>query len=217
MKKILRAVAFSALIFFSREAGSNPIISTKDIPNKDDIYDIKPWPSEKLANPIKLSNCPGTKIIEWRPAPSIEGIDLLNKTCLKIFKKYSEFLKSQKILYDGNFDNFHLEISLIPISDEFRDLNDQFFRFRDRIKTYDDEGKVNKIWGYTDFKNKISFVRSDITTEKGNINHKVLTIFAHEMYHALSHQLGVNAKYHYNPKIDEEMAQKFTVYLRLGK
>lgn len=217
MKKILGAIAFFAFTILSNESSSNPITPTENISNKDSIYDIKPWQSEKLANPIELSNCPGIKIVEWRPAPSVKSTDLLNKTCLKIFSKYSGFLKSQKIFYDGNFDNFHLDISLIPVSDEFRNLNDHIFRFRDRVKTYDNEGKVDKIWGYTDFRNKISFVRSDITTEKGQVNHKVLIVFAHEMYHALSNQLGINGKYHYNPKIDEEMAKKFTVYLGLGK
>lgn len=214
MKKFLGLMAATVLSILPSESASNPIIVSQNISAvSENVYDILPWQMERLAEPIRLSNCPGTNIIEWRPAPSNQDKELLNKTCSKIFKKYTSFLKSEGIQRVPVFNDFRLDLSLIPVSGDFRNLNDHTFRFKNRVKTYDDEGNIAQIWGYTDFRNKISFIRSDITIEKGKINSKTLVVFAHEMYHALSRQLGIDAEYHFNSKIDEEMAQKFTNYL----
>lgn len=192
-------------------------------------YDMNPWLSEKLQTLLDLPNCPWVKVIEWRTpskinygGPSITAQKALGDVCAKAVKNFPFYVKSYKynIVFDAS--KFHQSLCLIPALEEseglkFRNLNDYLFRFKDREKSYDNQGKLNMIWGYTNFHNNTTYVRNDVLNEDATINKKTITIFAHELYHAMSWQFHVNDAYHNDTKIEEEMAIKFTVWLGIGK
>lgn len=224
----------SVVYFASQEAKTEPFnntIQTTPASSKADPYDMSPWPSERLSVTIDLPNCPWVKIIEWRQptqthrgGPSESAKKTLGDTCNKAVKSFPRYVKLHKHEVPSSFelDSFRQSLSLIPAMEtsegfRYRNLNDAVFRFRDREKSYDESGQLNPIWGYTNFHNGTTYVRNDIIGEDGTVNKKAVTVFAHEMYHALSWKSRVNDSYHNDAKTEEEMALNFTQYLGLGR
>lgn len=203
-----------------------PIIAEQEIckAQEENPYQLYPVASEQLPEIIKLPQCPWFSIIEWRTSqdniyggPSDKAKSLLGDACQKAVKKFPLFLKKEKINLPIDFTQFHQNISLIPISENFRDLNDTSFRFKDREKTYDTNGQLNIIWGYTDFNTHLTFIRNDIIDKDGIVSNTTLLVFTHELYHAMSWHFKINDYYHNSAIIEEAMAQKFTTFMGLGK
>lgn len=236
MKGFLTFCCVAGIVYFAaQEAKTEPSVvqtaSATLVSNKPDPYDMNPWPSEKLSTVIELPNCPWVKVIEWRQStqtqhggPSESAKKILGDTCSKVVKNFPKYVKSHKYEVPTSFelDTFHQSLSLIPALENsegfrYRNLNDVVFRFRDREKSYDELGQVNPIWGYTNFHNGTTYVRNDIINEDGTVNKKSVTVFAHEMYHALSWASRVNDIYHNDVKTEEEMALNFTQYLGYGR
>lgn len=188
----------------------------------EDSHGMKPLTSELLSKEMNLPHCPWIKIIEWRASeknrygPSLAAQKVLGDTCRIAVKNFPIFLKLHK--FNVSFDkNFHQDLCLIPIGNDARNLNDISFRFTNREKTYDPNGRVDVIWGYTDFVSHTTFMRNDIIDQNGLINKEVVTVFAHELYHAMSWYMKVNDIYRNDSRIEEKMAQEFTEFMKLGK
>lgn len=222
-------IAISAMFASEITALSAPSTSELKTKISQDPYSMDPWPSEKFSVPLDLPNCPWIKIIEWRKPSQLNyggfsepAKKILDETCVKAVKNFSSYItyRKHKVMIDLN--TFRQSLCLIPALSyyeglEFRNLNDSNFRFRDREKTYDNQGQLNIIWGYTSFRNNTSYIRNDVINEDGTVNNKVVTVFAHELYHAMSWHYHVNDRYHNDAKIEEDMAVGFTQYLGYGK
>ena len=223
MKKLLSFLTCMSLVCYPAETISAPPIIPIQEPEQNP-YDLYPWPSEKLIENVELSQCPWLSIIEWRTSvdnlyggPSKKAKQVLNEFCYRAAKQFPQFLKKKKINLSIDFDGFHQNICLIPVSDNARDLNDLFFRFKSREKTYDADGQLNIVWGYTDFRGNITFVRNDIINKNNIINQTAVLVFVHELYHAMSWHFKVNDYYHNSAIVEETMAQEFTQFMGLGK
>ncbi len=228
MKRLVSfVVCVSTFLFPTRETVSAPLIaSDQEIceSKNEDPYQLYPVTSEQLPKVIKLPQCQWLSIVEWRTSqdniyggPSDRAKVILGDFCQKAVKEFPLFLKKEKINLPLDFTQFYQNISLIPISEDFRNLNDVSFRFKNREKTYDDNGQLNIIWGYTDFSSHLTFVRNDVIDKNGIVNKITLVIFTHELYHAMSWYFKVNDYYHNSAIIEEAMAQKFTIFMGLGK
>lgn len=204
------------------------VSSVSSVPKNQNPYDMEPWASERLATPISLPNCPWVTVIEWRaPAgttrggPSEVARKVLGNTCEKAVQAFPKYLKIHKLNVVVDPQKFHQSLCLMPALDaegsKMRNLNDSVFRFKDREKSYGEFGRVDIIWGYTNFHNNSTYMRNDVINEDGSINKKTVTIFAHELYHAMSWQYQVNNLYYNDAKTEEEMALNFTQYLGLGR
>lgn len=196
-----------------------------------DAYSMRPWKSEQLPKPIQLKDC-GITVIEWRQsngfagtAPSSKAIQVLNDTCVLVFQKFSYFAESNKLKHDSTI-GFTQNLCLIPAirsmgGFDARNLNDSRFRFANRAKSYDINGQINMIWGYTSYDDETMYVRNDVLLENGSVNRKFVVVFAHELFHALSWYAGTIQSYRLTGKnvseTDEKNAQKFTEFLGLGR
>jgi hypothetical protein len=199
----------------------NNIIKIDPKIESPDPFTMGPWPSEALATPISLKDCPGIQIIEWRTSfgeeISQKAINVLNDTCKKVLEAFPKFTSKINIRY--NLSDFKESICLMPYQKdqyglEVRNLNDSVFRFKNREKTYDSNGKLNLIWGYTDIKSKTIFVRNFVLTEDGLVNNNFVKVFSHELYHALAWTFHIYDNIRGNLFIyDENMALNFTKFM----
>lgn len=179
---------------------------------------MDPKSDELLSDPINLKNCPGLQIIEWRASDTVRtrmdppGIAALNQTCERAFKAFPGFVKARN-LTPIKSEPFQWFVCLMPGLQELggtqaRNLNDSLDRFKDRAIL--SEGFFYGAW--TAHQRKKIFMRNDIYLENGSINPKLITIFSHELFHAMS--------WHYkifeNSEKDEMLAVEFTEHLGLG-
>lgn len=177
--------------------------------------------NEKLKNSIALTNCDGVRIIEWRTLPSIssakQSIDIIDRTCVLAVSKFHAFLQKEGI-DNVSKEKFTWNIVIIPYDSEYRSLNDNLNRFQTREKYYRSDGSSLLIPGYTQHQLKDIFVVNEILKSDGSANDRFITIFAHEMFHALSYHNGIY-QHHSGDKgqKDERLAIKFTMWLGLGK
>lgn len=175
--------------------------------------------SEELKSPINLTDCMGVKIIEWRPLPSSssKAIEVINKTCAMAVAKFHEFLIKENRDISSK-EKFIWNVIIIPFDNGYRNMNDNDFRFFIREKIYRNDGTILLIPGYTQHQLKDIFIVNEIINSDGTVNNRFVTIFAHEMFHALSWHNGVYQS-HLGDKSqkDELLAVKFTQYLNLGK
>ncbi len=191
---------------------------------------MEPLPEERLSEPIKLSKCPGLKVVEWRPSqnfeattgPSEKAIKILNNTCFLAINNFSKFLITKNIKINVQ-KQFYQKISLIPALENRdgakpRNLNDVQFRFSTRPKEYMPDGTLYSIWGFTAHRSNFIFIRNDVLHKDGSINNRFVTIFAHEIFHAMSWYYGLYQIYEREPAVeDEEMAVLFTQFIGLGR
>ena len=215
MRYLLVAVG----VLYCLQASAEPRVST-----------MQPTKQERLPVALKLKDCSGVQIIEWRPAPgfthtgpSDEALAVINQTCKLARSNFGKFLQGENItLKDPR--PFAQSLCLIPArldrsGDEPRNLNDAFFRFSERKKTYNPDGSLPILWGYTQHRTHTVYIRNDVLNDDGTVNHRFVTIFAHELYHAMSWHSGVYASYSEANKSakDERLARAFTRYLNLGE
>jgi len=213
-KKILFISLLAFLFFISRPANSS---------YPDEARRMEPMQSELLDRPIYPISCRGLKIVEWRPtpgslhatSPNKKSISIINNICKLVFSEYINFLEKEGFSRKVDYLNATKRSSacLMPadINDhgtDFRNLNDNIFRFKDRRVH-----GVEYFWGYYDYNLKTIFSTNDPIDINENINNNFESVFAHELYHAISHYTGI----YYEVGVEEEeaMAQRFTDYLGL--
>ena len=188
---------------------------------------IMPKPSEVLPEPIKLTkSCSKISIIEWRGTdPNKESSDILDKICNEAFNKFRRFVSYKG--YNYSEADFSLTVSLIPAhpnngGSEYRNLNDINKRFANRTKYFTPEGRIIPIWGYYHFNNNHIFIRNDVLNEDNKVNDRFVTIWAHELFHAMSYRHGIRSQHNrFFPKLslgmaEEKRAEQFTQFLGLG-
>ena len=168
---------------------------------------MKPLQSELLAQPIKLQDCPGLTIREWRGGRSSDAIRHLNQICKRAIAEFPKFI-AMKGLKKLNDEPFEYSISLIPNSKNYRSMNDVRYRFANRFVK-------GLLWAYTSRDKKYIFMVNTIHIPE------IPMIFSHELFHALSMHYGIFDSHALFDKdkvrIDEGLADEFTVYLGLGK
>ncbi len=190
-----------------------------------------PLEEEKLSKPLFLTgSCRQVKVVEWRPAKGWEqstgyspvALDVLNDICQTVLAKFPVFVIKKGYQINTDFV-FTQNISLIPGTRKYngfgyRNLNDVKYRFLNRSKEYDEFGEVYPIWGYFHRDASYIYIRNDVLNEDMTVNLKFKTVFAHELFHALSYQYDIYNQHRGNKdQVDEELSQKFTEYLGLGR
>lgn len=206
-------------------------------PLTPNLTDIDSLPTETLPEPITLEDCPGVQIVEWRPTnhfesttgPSIKAISVLNKTCKKAVKGFYEFLSVKHLSKQNYFAQFTQKICLMPAridrgGNEIRNLNDSSFRFQKRKINYTSDGIKYIVSGWTQYDNETIFIMNDVLKDDGSINDKFITVFSHELFHAMAFRYNIvtdlsGKKNDEQSQIDinENMAISFTEYLGLGR
>jgi len=171
------------------------------------IGHIEPLNEELLENPVTLE-C-GVTILEnieirnnhlVKLELTSKDIEILNVICSRVKYNYSIFLKDNGIKTPDLSREFHWKASLIPDTNNYRCLNDTRYRFYNRKII--DEGDV-EVDGFTDKYRGYTFSLS-------NRNSKFFkTVFAHEIFHAMSIFYGINDS--------EELAEDFTSRLGYGR
>lgn len=174
---------------------------------------MSPLVSERLDNPIYLNNyCNNVSIIEWRGTESTkESIDNIRKICNLAVSKFEVFIKNQKgYEIRGKIVDFETNLCLMPLNSFPRNLNDMKYRFAER------PGKF-AVWGYFHRSPNNIYIRNDVILNgKNNRNFEV--VLAHELFHALSYKYKIYEQHPGNKdQVEEFMAQKFTLFLGLGK
>lgn len=201
------------------------------------IQDSAPLESELLSQPITLADCPGVKIIEWRPTPfknetniNEKSIKVASKVCALAIKNFIPFVRSIN-RYAFQTGELKQSLCLMPADDsdgtKARNLNDIKFRFANRPKTFGRRGVIRDVWGYTEYATNNIYLRNDPLVIEYNfvngqpvISYKVnpdfITVLAHEFFHAMSYQWGLYETHEYINKAveDEWLAVEFTDYLK---
>lgn len=230
-------IAFFIIFFIIYKAGA-----------KEQEYIVghpEPLPNELLSEPIVFKNCHGLKIIEWRgsknkpeTSPNKKSIEIINKLCKISLDIFISFLKSKNLSISGDFkylDNY--TISLIPWDafdsgswdgvpgngpgdgDDYRNLQDSKYRFKDRMKFYDNQGNIMELLGFTDRNIKSIYIRNDVLSNNNEINLKFAEVFCHELFHAMSNSFGIYDNLGKNASErqgkDEILAKEFTKFLGL--
>lgn len=188
------------------------------------IRQMEPVQAELLSPSLELTDCPGVRVVEWRPAsgfekttgPNNKSLGIINKTCAQARQAFIPFLKRKGIRFNHSLHDFEQKVSLIPAiprygGSEYRNLNDISFRFSSRVRELDENGHPYPIWGYTNSGSKYIFVRGDVLLDNEMVNARFVTVFAHEMFHAMAFYFNIpNAE-------NENLAMEFTSYLNLGR
>jgi hypothetical protein len=182
-----------------------------------------PTASERLDDPISLVGvCEGVEVIEWRATAgykkqtglSEDKIKIVKNVCKLAVNKFPEFAKKRGYKLT-NSDKFETKVCVMPAKMELdgdspRNLNDINYRFSER-------SDKDPLWGYYHRYKNYVFVRNDVKLDNGKTNHHFKTVFAHELFHAMSYRYGMYNKHPGNrDRVDEVMAQQFTVYIGLG-
>ena len=176
---------------------------------------MTPTPSERLLNPIALTDiCSEVRIVEWRGVGPLgitkNNIRQLQKHCKLAMSFFPKFVKERGYKMSKN-DKLHASVCLMPVDDSPRNLNDINYRFSTRSRTYDDNGNVERIWGYFQRSTNYIYLRNSAVNR-----HKV--VFVHEIFHAASYYYGIYDQHNGNKDLEEElMAQDFTDYIGYGR
>lgn len=178
---------------------------------------MTPIASEKLKNPIALSEvCSSVKIVEWRDSNhkatklTDGNIKALKRYCKEAMETFPKFVKERgyKLRKGGKLK---LSVCMMPVDSDPRNLNDIDYRFSARTKTYDEDGNVQRIWGYFHRNASHIYLRNTAANY-----HRV--VFMHELFHAASYHYGVYDQHSGDKdKKDEVMARDFTAYLGYGR
>lgn len=181
-----------------------------------------PLEMERLAQPIVVTDCPGLRIVEWRPsswfpgvntARSDDGVRVIVKSCKAAFARYPEFLRSRKLAFTEQ--SFSVDMALMPantVADgkDARNLNDLNGRFQVVSPNVTS-------WGVYDSPLSVLFLRNDpIYKVDGKVvpNKYFVRTFVHELAHVLNDKWGVKARYFpHTPADDEALAEAWVSYL----
>ena len=189
---------------------------------------MRPLPSELLAEPIALPECPGIRIIEWRATPghaastrpSAAAIGVIDRVCDAARRGFDAFVTRQGIA-TTRLAALHADVCLLPADarsgEDYRNLNDVTWRFRSR--TFAHEGSaLPRVWGYHQRSTQTVYVRNDVFNEDGTPNRRFETVLAHEIFHALSYGSGLYERRAGDKDAEEEAtARRFTQGLGIGE
>lgn len=189
---------------------------------------MRPLPSELLAEPIDLPECPGIRIIEWRGTagrtastrPSTAAIRVIDCVCDAARRGFDDFVARQGIPTTKH-SALHADVCLLPADarsgEEYRNLNDVTWRFRSRSFAHAGSA-LPRVWGYHQRSTQTVYLRNDVFNEDGTPNRRFETVFAHEMFHALSYESGLYERHAGDKDAEEEaMARRFTRGLGIGE
>lgn len=201
-----------------------------------------PLDTELLSSPIVLNDCNGIKIIEWRgskdkPYTNVnqKSIEFMNKLCRLSFDEFKSFLQSKNLHVETN-KIFNYTVSLMPWDpfgtgnwdgvngdgdgDDYRNLQDYKWRFKDRMKFYDNNGSLVEIVGYTDRNINAIYMMNEPLKNNNELNSKFAEVFCHELFHAMSNNFGVYDILGKNvvekQTKDEMLAKEFTKFLNIN-
>lgn len=174
-------------------------------------------PEEALRPAIHLPTCRGVNIIEWNPLPRYQAaeIKILNDACNEAVDAFPEFARREHLFLESN-QPFSWNIVILPEDEEYRHLNDTSFRFSKRFNWIMPDGNPMLLKGYTDHLDRDIFIFNHILNSDVP-NKRFITIYTHEMFHALSYHYHVYQSHSGDKnRADESLAIKFTKYLNLG-
>lgn len=161
-----------------------------------------PLPEELLENPVTL-NCGATVREVDGPTPNYAN---LNSMCTHAHSNFFKFIEA-KGLRTQHRRAFTWNLSFIPESASYRDLNDERYRFHNRFIR-------GRVIGYTSRNHRYAFMSSRIDSEYN-------VTFVHELFHSMSMHYGV---YDNHPgtwaektATDERLAVEFTEWLGYGR
>lgn len=191
---------------------------------------MDPLSNELLPISIKLPDCPGVEIIEWRPTPTQENqtspteknIKLVNAVCKAGISNFFKFVKANHLKFKNNEYEFNITVCIMPAKlgfygEGYRNLNDHHFRFKNRERRYESDGSIMGVWGYTRYEPLSFFVRNDVLNKHGNLSSGFATTFVHELFHTLSYHYGVYDLLSNNRSVrdnkEEQLAIKYENYV----
>jgi len=188
-----------------------------------------PFTSELLKNPIVLKdNCSNITIKEWWGTEiTPQSVNIINQTCNKAYRHFFPFVRMRGYKPDPNV-KFEINVSMLPWSPltngrDYRALNDMTWRFEDRTRFCDEDGRICEAWetpfpllGCASRIEKWIFIMNDVTLNDPEIP-PFASVFSHELFHMYSFYYEVFDQYpgNENQKIamDEKMARQFTASL----
>lgn len=195
--------------------------ASRTYPGPKDAMD--PQPKDLLQTSPKLSKCPGFQIIEWKASKghqdttgiSEQNLEIINDVCDKSLTHFESFIAKtgQKLKHHSPF---WINVSILP-GNMARDglyygnLNDDVYRFKNRVKNYNSEGRLFSINGYTHYKSKIIFVMNDVMLSDGTPNSKFKEVLSHELFHAMSDHFGVRAQH--SDSEEERLAREYSKFV----
>ena len=205
------------------------VIQPPQIAQARDRSLMLPLASELLPKPVKVKNCPIT-VREWRASknqpwtgPSKTSYILLKVICERVFKDLPRFIEEEGLQMTTPDLKFHENFAFMPCNGskdgkQYRNLNDIKSRFKKRVKFYDEMGNIQSLMGYADRNRSYVYMMNEAFHPNGKPNKKFAIVFAHELWHAISDQYGVYITL--GPQkaaVDEDLARKFTKFIKLGE
>lgn len=148
-------------------------------------------------------------------------VEVMNNVCNLVVDNFYDFVKDKGYPADNKVLPRY-SISVIPITDHYRSLNDNRYRFKDRPLFCGKDARHCRpgdspwfLYGWTDKQNEYHFIRSDLQISESKDANAFRVIFAHELFHQLSWESG-SFMTHGNAQIEEALAHSFTRYIGLG-
>lgn len=223
MKSKITLLTIIGVILFSNIASGDEHV----------VGHILPLPSELLAKPVKLKACPGFAIVEWKSSKDKHNTEqnektkkVIEDTCSISVKLFDEFIAKENLVKKNN-NKLKITVSLLPWDvlgngtswgdgdgDDYRNLNDVDYRFRDSIKVTGPNGGILDIWGLTERKLDHLFIRNDPLNSNNEPNKIFIKVLSHEIFHTLSSHYGIFDSLGSNKQHkDEQLALKFDAFV----
>jgi len=183
----------------------------------------EPLQEEKLSHSPNLSGpCEKLVIDEWRGQElTNQHVSIIEETCSLVANSFYSFVKEKGFPAKQEF-KLNYSLSVIPLSDSYRSLNDNRYRFANRPKfcgkdseKCEESEDVWFLFGWTDHSISRVFLRNDLDINNTNERKAFRAIFAHELFHVLSRTSG-SFHQHNSFIIEEKLAHRFTVEIGLG-
>lgn len=174
---------------------------------------MQPLAQEKLTRPVALKDkCSKVVIVEWQSQnknslQTSQSEQVLSDVCNTVVDKFYTYTRQNK-KYD-----LVQNVSILIGDSGRRHLNDASSRFYFRSANYEG-GQIVPILGYHQRAANHIYIFNQILFQDKNgnwiANPEFKTVWAHELYHALSYQTGL---FHKRPgdkeQKEEQAAQKF--------
>jgi hypothetical protein len=180
-----------------------------------------PVASERLAEPIAIPEC-GLTVVEWRATKGYEAttgrwqrsIAILRDTCVKAVRAWPAFARERRIEPRTPAPPFAWSVCLMPVAldrqgAEARNLQDARGRFVGRLDQH-----IVPLLGFTSYRHPYIFVGNNVLKDDGTPNPRWITVFAHELGHALEWSLAASSG---EAVGSEELARAFTRRLGFGE
>jgi hypothetical protein len=176
---------------------------------------LLPFPHERV-EPVALGGaCRNLAIVEAQGGmPSRPKREIMSAVCNLVVLRFRPFLKSRKVRVPAKLE-LSATLSLLDPGTEKRQLNDPA-RFAN-LKLEKPDGSPITKYGYYHFDTRHIFLLNDVGGARG-VKPFFLRVFAHEVFHALTHQNDIlDSLPHPSFDTDERLAREFTVSLGLGE